>query len=91
MLDLNALQHDHDHLQRVCNLPQMPLAELNALMDETREDPGRMGICDSWQDDDTLLESRDVSAKSGCIYIERTHHDRVLGSEEEVSFGEEWA
>ncbi len=60
-------------------------------MDETREDPGRMGICDSWEDDGTLLESRDVSAESACIYIERTHHGRVPGSEEEARVGEEWA
>ncbi len=87
MLDVNALHH----LFQLCNLPQMALAELDALMDETREDPGRMGICDSWEGDGTLLESRDVSAESGCIDIERTHHGRVLGSEEEVRIREEWA
>ncbi len=90
MLDLNALQCDH-HLLQLCNLPQMLLMELNALMDETREDLGRMGICDSLEDDGMLLESRDISAELACIYIERTHHGRVLGLEEEARVGEEWA
>ncbi len=36
----------------------------------------RAEICNSWEGEGTLLESRDVSV-SGCIYIERTHHGRV--------------
>ncbi len=36
-----------------------------------------------------LLESRDVSTESGCIYIERTHYGKFPGLEEEVHIREE--
>ncbi len=84
MLDLNALQRNHHHFLQLCTHFKIPLAELDALMNEKIRAGWKFAILGK------LLESRDVST-ADCIYIGRTHHGRALGSEEEVRVREKWA